>query len=150
MKLSREVHSEIQSFFRYYFDDEILKLPEAEIYVRRGAWLFSKIFVVNGITVGRHVFIKPSLVKRNQEGRLTISKNLLVHELTHVIQYHQRGFFGFLTKYFGDYFVNLRREKDRSFHSRMNSYLNIPDEIEARDTADKFIEWLSERRKSAE
>lgn len=149
MKLSREVHSEIQTFFRLYFNDENLVLPDCDIFVRRGAWIFSKLFAINGITIGKRVFIKPALVKRSSDNRLMISKNLLVHELTHVMQYRRRGFFGFLTKYFGDYFSNLKREKDKSFDSRMNAYLNIPDEIEARDSADKFVEWLQSEKKQA-
>lgn len=147
MKLSREVHSEIQTFFRLYFNDENLVLPDCDIFIKRGARIFSKLFAINGITIGKRVFIKPSLVKRNKDNRPAISKNLLVHELTHVMQYQRRGFFGFLTKYFADYFLNLRRERDKSFNSRMNAYLNIPDEIEARDSADKFVEWLQSGKK---
>lgn len=142
MKLSREIHQNIESFFRAYFKDESLQLPEVQIFVRRGAWIFSKLLVVNGITLGRFVFIRPSLIKRNRNNDLTISRNLLVHELTHTIQYQKQGFAGFLFNYFRAFYTNLRRKKKWDITSRMESYLEIPHEIEARDSAEKFVDWL--------
>lgn len=142
MKLSRELHQQIENYFRFYFKDETLKLPEVEIFVRRGAWLFSRLFIVNGITFGRHIFIRPELVKRNSKNRLIISKNLLVHELTHTMQYQKQGFLRFLFSYFKAYFINLKRKKKWDIYSRAESYLEIPHEIEARDSAEKFIQWL--------
>lgn len=143
MKISRDLHRKIENYFRFYFKDETIKLPEVEIFVRRGAWLFSRLFIVNGITFGRRIFIRPELIKRSADNRLMISKNLLVHELTHTIQYQKEGFFGFLFNYFKAYFTNLRKKRKWDIYSRAESYLEIPHEIEARDSAARFIEWLN-------
>lgn len=142
MRLSRDLHQKIERFFRVYYKDDSLKLPEVEIFIRRGAWIFSSLLFVSGITFGRKIFIKPSLIERDDKNRLVISKNLLVHELTHTMQYEREGFTGFLFKYFKDFCVNLRRKKKWDFYSRMESYLEIPHEIEARDSAEKFTAWL--------
>ncbi len=142
MKLSRPTHHQLERFFREYFADESLKLPQIQIYVKRGAGLITKFLRVHGITLGRHIFIKPSMAKYDQKKRLQISKNLLAHEVTHVVQYQQLGFFGFLFKYLKDYFVILRGKKKWDVFSRMEAYREIPHEIEARDSAQKFVEWI--------
>ncbi len=145
MKLSPQTNRQLESFFREYFDDESLKLPKIQIYAERGAGLITKILSVHGITIGRHIFIKPKLAKHDKKNRLQISKNLLAHEVTHVLQYQQLGFFGFLYKYLRDYFAILRGKKKWDVHSRMEAYWEIPHEIEARDSAQKFVEWYFEK-----
>lgn len=142
MKLSPVLHNEIERFFRFYYDDEKLVLPEVQIYVRRGARCVSAIAGAHGITFGRHIFIRPDIIKRNSRNHLAIPKDLLVHELTHTIQYEKLGFFGFLSSYLKAYFANLRGRKKWDIYSRAESYLQIPHEIEARDSAEKFVEWF--------
>lgn len=142
MKLSPELHNEIERFFRFYYDDEMFVLPEVQIYVKRGAHYVSKIAGAHGITFGRHIFICPEIVRRNSKNHLTIPKDLLVHELTHTLQYEKQGFFGFLFSYLKAYFSNLRGKKKWDIYSRVESYLQIPHEIEARDSAERFIEWF--------
>lgn len=150
MKLSRELHQQIENYFRHYFADENLKLPEVQIFVRRGAWLFSRFLAVDGITLGRFIFIRPNLVRRNAENRLVISKTLLIHELTHTMQYQKTGFSAFLYGYFKAFFVNLKHGKKWDFHSRLEAYLEIPHEIEARDAAEKFsVRFYSETDESS-
>lgn len=143
MRLSAKTHQQLETFFRLYFEDENLKLPKAEIYLRRGAKVITRLIRVDGITIGRRVFINPDLAFYDDNKRLCLSKNLLSHELTHVIQYYQLGFFGFLYKYLKDYFVLLRRKKAWNSKARMESYWEIPHEIEARDAAKKFVSWLN-------
>jgi hypothetical protein len=143
MRLSQKTHKQLEAFFRLYFEDENLKLPKVEIYLRRGAKLITKLIRVDGITLGRIVFVNPDLAFYDENQRLCLSKNLLSHELTHVIQYNQLGFFGFLYKYLKDYFVLLREKKAWDSKARMESYWEIPHEIEARDAAKKFVGWLN-------
>jgi Domain of unknown function (DUF4157) len=142
MKLSPELHHEIERFFRFYYHDQTLVLPEVQIYVRRGARYICKIAGAHGITFGRQIFISPKIVWRNSKNHLTIPKDLLVHELTHTLQYEKQGFFGFLFSYLKAYFANLRGKKKWDIYSRVESYLQIPHEIEARDSAERFIEWF--------
>lgn len=141
MKLTTELHHEIERFFRFYYDDETLVLPEVQIYARRGAYYVLKIASAHGITFGRHIFINPEIVWRNSKNHLAIPKDLLIHELTHTMQYEKQGFFGFLFNYLRAYFSNLRGKKKRDINSRVEAYLQIPHEIEARDSAEKFIGW---------
>lgn len=145
MRLSPKTHQQLELFFRQYFADENLKLPQVEIYARRGAKLITKLVKVDGITFGRHVFIDPKLAKYDKKNRLCISKNLLSHEVAHVIQYNQLGLIGFLFKYIKDYFVILKGKKKWNAPARMESYWAIPHEIEARDAAKKFIQWIEKR-----
>lgn len=142
MKLSPELHQEIERFFRFYYSDETLVLPEVQIYVRRGAHCVSRIAGAHGITFGRHIFIRPDIACRNSKNHLTIPKDLLVHELTHTLQYEKQGFFGFLFSYLKAYLSNLRGKKKWDIYSRVESYLQIPHEIEARDSAERFVEWF--------
>lgn len=142
MKLSRELHQQIEIYFRNYFADGDLKLPEVQIFVRRGAWFLSRFLAVDGVTLGRFIFIRPNLIKKNAKNRLIISKTLLVHELTHTMQYQKSGFLPFIYHYFKAFFVNLAHKKKWDFHSRLESYLEIPHEIEARDAAEKFLVWF--------
>lgn len=143
MRLSPKTHQQLETFFRHYFDDENLNLPQVEIYVRRGANLLTNIIRVDGITIGRHVFINSRIAKFDKKKRLCISKNLLSHEITHVFQYEQAGFFRFLTQYLKDYWTNLRRKKTQNARARMEAYWEIPYEIQARDAAKKFVEWIN-------
>ena len=143
MRLSQKTQQQLETFFRLYFDDENLKLPQVEIYARRGARLVTKIIGVDGITVGRHIFIDSKLAQYDDKKRLCISQNLLSHEVAHVIQYQQSGFFSFLFKYLKDYFVILRRKERWDTHARLESYWEIPHEIEARDAAREFEKWIA-------
>jgi hypothetical protein len=146
MRLSRQTNEELQNFFREYFDDEKLTLPKIRIYSKRGAGFITKILSIHGITIGRHILIKPNQAKYDAKNRLTISKNLLSHEVTHVVQYQQLGFFGFLYKYFKDYYLILRSKKRWDSDSRLEAYWEIPHEIEARRAAQEFEKWSIKRR----
>jgi hypothetical protein len=149
MKLARETHRQLERFFREYFDDKKLKLPKIEIYTGRTAGFITKVLAIHGITIGRRIFIKPTLAKYNEKRRLTISKNLLSHEVAHVVQYQRLGFFGFLYKYLRDYFRLLRRKKKWNALARMDAYWEIPHEIEARHAAQDFEKWAEQNEQKA-
>lgn len=146
MRLSPQTHSELESFFRHFLDDETIQLPKIEIYIRRGAGLVTRILGVDGITIGRHIFIRPAKAKYNSNNHLTIGKNLLSHEVTHVLQYQKFGFIGFLAGYLKEYFAGLKRKKKWDALSRMEAYFEISHEIEARKAAAKFVEWYFAKR----
>jgi len=141
MRLSRETNQKLELFFRKYFNDENLKLPKIQVYAGRTAGLITKFLGIHGITLGRHIIIKPSQTEYDKKKRLTISKNLLSHEVAHVVQYQKLGFFGFLYKYLKDYFLLLRARRKWNTFARMEAYWEIPHEVEARDAAASFIEW---------
>ncbi len=144
MKLSRKSQRQLEIFFREYFNNENLKLPKIENYAKRGAWLVTKILGIDGITFGRHIFIKPSLLKNNTGEQLSISKVLIAHEVAHILQYQKYGVFGFFYSYLKGFFAALKQKKKWDFISRIEAYLEIPHEIEARICAAKFVEWTVE------
>ena len=147
MKLAPKTHHQLETFFRQYFEEENLRLPQVKIYARRGAAIVTKLLKVDGITLGSRVFIDFRLIKCDEQKRLCLSKNLLSHEIAHVVQYQKSGLWGFLFRYLKDYFVILRTKKKWNSRARLESYWEIPHEIEARDAAKKFVEWLAEQKK---
>ena len=116
-------------------------MPEIQIYGRRGARILTKLLAVDGITFGRHIFIKPSLLRRDTGGKLRISRELVVHELAHTMQHRREGAFKFLFNYARAYFAILRRKKKRDARARFEAYLEIPHEIEARRAAAAYFAW---------
>ena len=151
MKLSRKSHQQLENFFRDYFNDKDLKLPDVELFVKRGAGLITKVFKIYGITFGQFIFIRDDFLYRNERAQLCISKDLLVHELTHVLQYKKLGWFRFFYTYLKSYWRALKQKEKWDLAARNQSYLEIPHEVEARDCSAKFLEWTrkvnSEKRK---
>jgi hypothetical protein len=97
---------------------------------------------VDGITIGRHIFIRSYRINHDAKNNLTISKNLLAHEVTHVLQYQKLGFFLFLFDYLREYLAGLKRKKTINSIARMHAYFEISHEVEARKAADEFEEWM--------
>ncbi len=83
----------------------------------------------------------PELISLNKNQQKRIPEDLAAHEIMHVIQYQREGFFKFLYIYLRDYWKNLKRREKWDFNSRRLAYLEIPFEIEAREAAQKFVEW---------
>jgi hypothetical protein len=146
MKLSAGSHRQLEEFFREYFGDEKLKLPEIQIYGRRGARLLTRLLSVDGITFGRHIFITPRHLRRGEDKRLYAPRELIAHEITHTLQYLRHGTFKFFYLYLKGFFEALRQKENWNFRARMEAYLEIPHEVEARLLAAKYVNWC-ERRK---
>jgi hypothetical protein len=147
MKLSAQTQAKFENFFRHFFDDPELSLPASNIYTKRGAGFVTKILGVQGITIGRHIFINPILSEVVAKNSLKIGKNLLAHELTHVLQYQKMGLTGFLVGYVKEYLNGLKRRKKFNTQARREAYWEISHEIEARQAAAKFIEWNRQTEK---
>jgi hypothetical protein len=77
----------------------------------------------------------------NSANKLKLPEGLAAHEVTHTLQYKREGFFKFFYKYLTSFWRNLRKRKSWDIISRQEAYLEIPFEIEAREVAEKFIEW---------
>ena len=116
MKLSADSHRQLEEFFREHFSDENLILPVIQIYGSRGSRLLTKILSVDGITFGRHIFITPRyLRRRHQDSGLSAPSGLLVHEITHTLQYRRYGTFKFFYLYLKGFFEALRRKEKWNF-----------------------------------
>ncbi|MDQ3130232.1 MAG: hypothetical protein M3Q99_05660 [Acidobacteriota bacterium] len=146
MKLSRNSHRTIEIYFREFLCDESFSLPLTHFYAGNLSKFVTLFLKINGITIGRRVLVLPELVSLNRNNQKKLPEDLVVHEIMHVIQYKKVGFVKFLYKYLRDYWVNLRKKEKWNAASRRTAYLEIPFEIEARDAAQKFLEWKEKRK----
>ena len=146
MKLSPDSHRILEIFFQDFFQDKSFTLPFTHFYTGNFSKILTSFLSINGITVGRRVFVMPKLISLNRKNQKKLPEELIVHEIMHVIQYKKAGFGKFLYKYLRDYWSNLRKKRKWDSASRRNAYLEIPFEIEAREAAKRFLEW-SEKRK---
>lgn len=141
MKLAESSHQKIEAFFREYLDDKSFKLPQSYFYIGKFSRMFTAILGVHGITFGRQIFILPSLVSLNENQSFKLPENLVVHEMTHVLQYQRDGFLKFIYSYLKSYCNNLKSEKKWNANTRRQAYLAIPYEIEARQMASEYAKW---------
>jgi hypothetical protein len=145
MKLSDKSHKKIEEFFRQHFADRNLSLPVFNLYLGRGARLITKTFKIDGITLGRHIFIAPHFLEQDIDGNWKLPFSLVVHEATHVLQYQKMGFIGFLFSYLKAWFAFLRSQRSRDLQTRWQAYYAIPHEEEARLAAAAYQEWRREK-----
>lgn len=132
MRLSAETHQRIEAFFREHAGDAGLILPPIKIHAGWFANLLTRLIGINGITFGRHVFIRSWLVGSDARGRATIDALLLVHEAAHVLQYERGGYARFFRSYLRDYWRALRAGGRWDWDGRNAAYLAIAEECEAR------------------
>lgn len=141
MKLSKKSHQKIEQFFREYFEDESFELPEIKFYAGGFTRFFTSKLKIEGITIGKRIFIFPEQFWRSERNLLRLGEEIAVHEIMHVLQYQREGFCRFLYKYLRDYWRNLRRLKKYDSASRSMAYFEIPFEREAREMERKYREW---------
>lgn len=149
MKLADSSHRRLELFFREHLNDENFNLPVINFYVGKITKIFTSLISVHGLTVGRRIFITPRLLSFNQNNALKLPEDLIAHEITHVIQYKKLGFIIFFSQYLTNYWRNLRKKKKWDAASRHEAYLEIPFEVEARDVAQKFVEWNAAQKEKS-
>ena len=149
MKLADESRKMFEMFFRQYFSDEQFRLPQTYFYAGGFSRLITKTLKIHGITIGKNIFIKPSLLSIDTEFA-KINTELAAHEIAHVLQYRREGFIKFLYKYLRSYRRNLKDKQNWNDFSRHEAYLEIPYEIEAREIAAQFVDWKKEFDRSKE
>lgn len=147
MLLAKSSHDTFEEFYREFFNEKSRSIPEIKIYARRGAGLVTKFLNINGITFGRRILIRPELITSSHGAPLRAPKALIAHELAHVLQYQRLGFFRFFYTYLGGYWQALKKKKKWDANARLEAYLEIPHEIEARQFAADFLVWLENRQK---
>jgi len=146
MKLAEKSRKKIEEFFREHLRDEDFRLPEIYFYGGKFTHYLTSVLKIEGITVGRRIYIFPENFWLGENRKLRLEEELVVHEITHVLQYRREGFVRFLWLYLRSYGSNLRKKKSWDSAARAEAYFEIPFEIEARQTASKFSVW-SKRRK---
>lgn len=144
MLLAAESHKRIESFLREHLRDPELKLPPIHIYSGRFSRRLTSAFHILAITFGRRIFVAPKILTRNSENRLLIPAELIAHEATHVVQYTQYGFVGFLISYLSEYLRALKKlQQGWSKAARHAAYLEIKQELEARQAEMAYTTWQS-------
>jgi hypothetical protein len=146
MKLGEKSHKKIEEFFREHLRDENFNLPEIQFYGGKFTNFLTTRLKIEGITIGRRVYICPANFRHSETGKLRLDEELAVHEIAHVLQYRREGFFRFLWLYQKSYYANLRKQAKRDLYARAEAYLEIPFEIEARRIASKFADWSRNRK----
>lgn len=84
---------------------------------------------IRGVTLWKLVLADPEIL-RGENQRLA---RFVVHELVHVRQFAQLGYFRFMTRYIREYVTARIRGEDHN-----TAYLGISAEVEAREVADRF------------
>jgi len=146
MRLSEQSHKKIEDFFREYLDNEDFRLPEVRFYGGKFTHYLTSVLKIEGLAVGRRIYIFPENFWISENRKLRLDEQLVVHEITHVLQYRREGFFRFLRLYFKSYYANLRKKKRRDFSARTEAYLEISFEIEARQAASNYAAWSKNRK----
>jgi hypothetical protein len=143
MRLAAESQLLVEDFLRERFHLETLRLPPISVYHGRVALWVTSTFRIEAITFGRHIFVAPDLMNRDESGGLRIPALLLAHEATHVRQYQLAGFIGFLVSYLGGYWRGLRAQQKWDSEGRSNAYLAIQQETEARESETIYAIWMA-------
>ncbi len=141
MKLAESSRVKLQEFFRETTGDERLKLPEIHFHAGRFSEVLTRALKIYAITIGGNIFVAPEFVALGETERRKIHLELAAHEITHVVQFGREGFFKFFYRYLKSYLKNLREQKTWDAEARQRAYLDIPFEIEARETAARFVRW---------
>ena len=146
MKLAEKSRSKIEAFFREHLEDEQFILPDIHFYGGRWTHWMTSYFKIEGVTVGRRIFILPANFWFCERNLRRADEELIVHEIAHVLQYRREGFWPFLWKYLRSYRANLRVQARRDAAAKAQAYYEIPYEIEARRIAAKYIDWSRARK----
>jgi RHS repeat-associated protein len=94
----------------------------------------------NGITIGRRIFVNQRTYQHYKAGTAE-GAGIIGHEVAHVLQYRDNGFFGFLYAYLQEYIL-LRREG----MSHEDAYNEVRFEIEAYAEGDAVLDFLVDPR----
>jgi hypothetical protein len=141
MLLSPESHKQIEAFLRDHLRSDALELPPVIIYAGRGARWLTSTFGILAITFGRRIFVASKVIGRDEHGRLTLPAGLIAHEATHVVQYSQNGFIGFLLSYLGEYWRALKEQPGWGRAARDAAYFAIEQEREAYQAESAYAVW---------
>jgi hypothetical protein len=141
MRLAEESHARLEQFFRWYVRDEKLQLPLMFIHAGFLSSHLTRAFRIAAITIGRHIFVSPVYLERDERGQLTIRGGLLAHEAAHVRQFQREGLLPFLYNYLREYVTFLFRSGKLDTDARRAAYEQITREREAREVEAAYLEW---------
>ena len=149
MKLAEQSRRKIEDFFRDHLADDQFKLPEILFYGGRWTHWLTSYFRIEGVTIGRRIFILPANFWFCERNLRRADEELIVHEIAHVLQYRREGYCRFLWNYLQSYRANLRAHARRDAAAKAQAYYEIPYEIEARRIAARYVDWSRARKNRA-
>lgn len=118
---------------RRHLDEPDLRLPQVSLYAGGAARLLMRVLKMGAITFGRHVFVAPQMLEREDNGRVGVPGWLVVHEAVHVLQYERAGYLRFFFNYLRGYWQALRAGGRWDAVGRMDAYMAIAEERAARE-----------------
>lgn len=145
MKLSKESHNLLETFFREYLKDEKFILLPVTFYSGSIIGFFAKLFSFYAITFGQKVFLAPHTIRKDSKGRLIVSGWLIAHECCHVMQYKREGFLRFLFLYVKEYLTRLKNNGKIKSDSHINAYMQMIQELEAVEVENAYLIWRKKR-----
>lgn len=141
MKLNAESRQKLEAFFSSYYKDQEFALPELRFHSGRFLGFFMRAIRVEGLALGRRIFIAPRLLERSTEGMRKLSRRIAAHEAAHTLQYKRLGFARFLRIYLREFWNNLKKYERWDANAWHKAYLDIPLEREARVIERDFVDW---------
>lgn len=148
MRLSKESHNLLETFFRAYLKDEKFILLPLTFYSGRVVGLFAKLFRFYAITFGQNIFLAPHTIRKSVNGKLVVSGWLIAHECCHVMQYKRDGFLRFLYLYLKEYLRRLKSNGKLKRNSHINAYMEMVQELEAVEVENAYLVWRKQRLQS--
>lgn len=145
MLLAAESHKHMEEFHRHFGGDESLRLPPVYLYKGRVSRWVTHTFHIAAITFGRHILVKPELIRQDKKGNWTAPAWLVAHETTHVLQYEEAGFVRFLISYLLDYSQCLKGQKKLGTGAHLEAYRAIKVECAAREAEGAYAAWAKEQ-----
>jgi hypothetical protein len=141
MRLAEESHARLERFFRWHERDEKLRLPVMFVHAGFLSHHLTRVLRIEAITIGRHIFVSPVELERDERGHLPMRGGLLAHEAAHVRQFQREGLLPFLYNYLREYLTFLYRIGKLDATARRLAYEQITHEQEAREVEAAYLEW---------
>ncbi|CDM66224.1 eCIS core domain-containing protein [Pyrinomonas methylaliphatogenes] len=146
MRLARSSHERIERFLREHLHDPDLALPPLCIHTGPLAKLMTRAMRAGGLTLGRHIFISPQLVRRDVDGRWLVPGWLIAHEAIHVLQFERMGWIKLALSYVSTYGREFIRRRSFGAASRRAAYVSVPEERAAYAAMEAFLRWREAER----
>lgn len=149
MRLAPWAQAQIEEFLRAHLRDQEISLPELRVHTGLFARWATRLMRAGGFTIGRHIFVAPKLVRRDERGRLVVPGWLIVHEAVHVLQFRRVGACRLALSYVGTYWRELWRSRSLGREARVRAYFAVPEEGAAYAATEAFLNWRAQQREGA-
>ncbi len=147
MRLAPRAQAQIEEFLRAHLQDREISLPPLRVHAGPFARWATRLLRAGGFTLGRHIFIAPKLVQRDERGRLVAPGWLIAHEAMHVLQFQRMGACRLAFSYVRTYWRELWRSRSLGREARARAYFAVPEERAAYAATEAFFRWRAQARR---